>query len=70
MTIREILSTSKTIAVVGLSDRRFRPSHGVWRYMARHGEKCHARLEDVPVPVDVVDIFGGASLCRRLWNRR
>jgi len=72
MTIREILSTSKTIAVVGLSDRPGRPSYGVSAYMARQGyrivpvnpncaqvlgEQSYARLEDVPVPVDIVDIF-------------
>src|SRR5947207_2887989 len=72
MTIPEILATSKTIAVVGLSNRRMRPSYGVAQYLAEQGysvvpvnpnlgevigEKCYARLEDVPVPVDIVDIF-------------
>jgi uncharacterized protein len=72
MTIRDLLATAKTIAVVGLSERPFRPSHGVSQYMARHGyrimpvnpnsdfvmgEKCYPRLEDVPGKVDIVDIF-------------
>jgi predicted CoA-binding protein len=72
MTIPEILSTSKTIAVVGLSNRRLRPSYGVSEYMQQHGyriipvnpnvnevlgEKSYARLEDIPDKVDVVDIF-------------
>jgi uncharacterized protein len=70
--VTEILKTSRTIAVVGLSSRRFRPSYGVaehlksagYRIIAVNpneaevfGEKCYARLEDVPERVDIVDIF-------------
>jgi hypothetical protein len=72
MTIAEILQTATVIAVVGLSGRRFRPSHGVSQYMQEHGyriipvnpyetevlgEKSYHRLEDVPVPVDIVNVF-------------
>ena len=35
MTIPELLKTSRTIAVVGLSSKRFRPSYGVAEYMQR-----------------------------------
>ena len=70
--VTEILKTSRTIAVVGLSNRRFRPSYGVADYMKSVGfriipvnpleievlgEKCYARLEDIPEKVDIVDIF-------------
>ena len=70
--ITEILRTCRTIAVVGLSSRASRPSHGVSEYMQSVGyriipvnpnetevlgEKAYARLEDVPVKVDLVDIF-------------
>src|SRR5713226_6199799 len=70
--IADILQTARTIAVVGLSAKRFRPSYGVSEYMQRAGyriipvnpherevlgEKCYASLEDVPEPVDIVDIF-------------
>lgn len=70
--ISDILKTSRTIAVVGLSSRRHRPSFGVSEYMQSAGyriipvnpaetevlgEKCYARLEDIPEPVDIVDIF-------------
>jgi hypothetical protein len=70
--IRQLLSTAKTIAVVGLSSKPWRPSHGVSKYMqsrgyrilpvnpnltATLGEKAYARLEDVPEPVDIVNIF-------------
>ncbi|MBZ5694884.1 MAG: CoA-binding protein [Acidobacteriia bacterium] len=68
----EILKTSHTIAVVGLSSRRHRPSYGVAQYLQSAGykiipvnpaeteilgEKCYARLEDIPEHVDIVDIF-------------
>jgi uncharacterized protein len=70
--IRKILKSSKTIAVVGLSNRQFRPSYGVAEYLKSAGyriipvnpnqaevlrEKSYPRLEDVPYPVDIVDIF-------------
>lgn len=68
----DLLKNSRTIAVVGLSSRRHRPSYGVAEYLQSAGyriipvnptetevlgEKCYARLEDIPVHVDVVDIF-------------
>lgn len=70
--VTEILKTSRTIAVVGLSSKPQRPSHGVSRYMQSAGyriipvnpsetevlgEKAFARLEDIPERVDIVDIF-------------
>jgi predicted CoA-binding protein len=72
MTIPELLRSSRTIAVVGLSTNPHRPSHGVAEYMQRAGyriipvnpneseilgEKCYARVEDVPEKIDIVDIF-------------
>ena len=68
----ELLKTSHTIAVVGLSNRRHRPSYGVAEYLQSVGyrvipvnpleteilgEKCYARLEDILEHVDIVDIF-------------
>jgi uncharacterized protein len=70
--VTEILKTSHTIAVVGLSNRKFRPSYGVADYLKSVGyriipvnplenevlgERCYARLEDIPEKVDIVDIF-------------
>jgi uncharacterized protein len=70
--IGELLRTSRTIAVVGLSSRRFRASFGVSEYLQSAGyriipvnpnevevlgEKSYARLEDVPEKIDIVDIF-------------
>src|SRR5579885_3166167 len=71
-TIPELLRNARTIAVVGLSSRPFRPSYGVSEYMQDSGyrvipvnpnetevlgEKAYARLEDIPERIDIVDIF-------------
>jgi predicted CoA-binding protein len=70
--IREILEQSKTLAVVGLSSKVMRPSHGVAEYMQERGyriipvnpqeesvlgEKCYPTLDAVPEPFDTVVIF-------------
>lgn len=72
MTIKEILETYKNIAVVGLSSQTWRPSYSVSRYMQTvgyriipvnpnetevFGEKAYASLDDVPGPIEIVDIF-------------
>src|ERR1700732_2241603 len=79
--IRNVLRDSHTIAVVGLSGKKFRPSYGVAEYMQREGyriipvnpneaevlgEKAYARLEDVPEHVDIVDIFRRSEFVARL----
>jgi predicted CoA-binding protein len=70
--IRDLLRASHTIAVVGLSSKKFRPSYGVAEYMQKEGyriipvnpnetevlgEKSYARIEDIPEHIDIVDIF-------------
>ncbi|HXS93700.1 MAG TPA: CoA-binding protein [Candidatus Limnocylindrales bacterium] len=70
--ISEILHSSHTIAVVGLSGKRFRPSYGVAEYMKQAGyriipvnpqerevlgERAYADLDSVPDAIDIVDIF-------------
>lgn len=69
---QNLLKTCKTIAVVGLSSSRWRPSYGVSEYMQTSGyriiavnpketevlgEKAWPTLDDVPEPVDLVNIF-------------
>jgi predicted CoA-binding protein len=71
-TLRRILRTSRTIAVVGLSAEWHRPSYFAAKYMQEHGyriipvnpryteilgEACHASLETIAEPVDIVDVF-------------
>jgi predicted CoA-binding protein len=70
--LTQLLTESKTIAVVGLSDNPSRASYGVARFLQRQnfrvipvnpaltevlGEKCYARVEDIPEQVDIVDVF-------------
>ncbi len=70
--ISGILDSARTIAVVGLSGKRYRPSYGVAEYMQRSGyriipvnpnetevlgERSYPDLDSVPEAVDIVDIF-------------
>ena len=68
----QLLKHAKTIAVVGLSSHRWRPSYGVSEYMKSVGyriipvnpvetevlgEKAYATLDEIPEHVDIVDVF-------------
>jgi predicted CoA-binding protein len=71
--LRELLRRARTIAVVGLSNDPTRASFRVAAYLQRQGyriipvnpvlaepvlgETPYARLSDVPVPIDIVDVF-------------
>lgn len=71
--IRTLLLQARTIAIVGLSPRPERDSHAVARFLQRNGyhiipvnphlnspilgEQPYASLRDVPVQIDIVDIF-------------
>jgi predicted CoA-binding protein len=72
LTIQRVLHHAKTIAIVGLSNSELRASYFVGYYLRRHGyrvipvnpreteilgEKSFKSLVDVPVPVDVVNVF-------------
>ena len=70
--IGDLLKKAKTIAVVGLSNKPLRPSHGVSLYMQQQGyriipvnpniqtvlgEKAYPSLKDVPDKIDIVNVF-------------
>lgn len=70
--IRDLLAKSKTIAVVGLSPKTDRASYFVASNLQHFGyriipvrsavkkimgEQAYAKLEDIPFPVDIVDVF-------------
>jgi predicted CoA-binding protein len=72
LTIQRVLHSARSIAIVGLSKNELRASYFVGYYLKRHGyqvipvnpreteilgEKSYASLLDVPVPVDVVNVF-------------
>jgi len=70
--IRRILTDYKNIALVGLSPDRCRPSNSVAIYLLEHGYnvipvnpsidqvlglKSYDSLEEIPVAIDIVDVF-------------
>lgn len=74
--IRRILESHRVVAMVGLSPKEDRPSHHVARYLLARGytvipvnpgqreilgQTCYASLRDIPVKVDMVDVFRNAA---------
>lgn len=72
MDIETILKQYKTVAVVGLSPKPDRASHGVASYLQEAGyrivpvrpgggeilgEEVYGSLQDIPFPVEIVDVF-------------
>jgi predicted CoA-binding protein len=73
----QLLSQTKRVAVVGISDKEDRPSNGVSRWLMAHshldlyfvnpalttvlGKPCYPSLKDIPVDIDMVDIFRKVS---------
>ena len=72
LAIQRVLFDAKTIAIVGLSSNPLRPSNFVGFYLQRHGyrvipvnpretevlgERSFASLREVPVALDIVDVF-------------
>jgi len=70
--IDRILNGSKTVAVVGLSDKTGRPSNVVSLYLRERGyrvipvnpnvitvmgERSYGSLSEIPVGIDLVDVF-------------
>ena len=58
--VAEILQQSRTIAVVGLSSKRFRPSYGVAEYMQRSGYRIvpvNPEESEVPVSYTHLDVY-------------
>ena len=72
-TLRQILAETRTIAVVGASDKPTRPSNEIYTYLVRTGQfqvfpvnpmiteidgaQVFSRLADLPVVPDMVDVF-------------
>ena len=77
--ISELLRNSKTVAIVGISDKPDRPSYGVARYLIENshfdlyfvnplleevlGKKVYKTLKDIPVAIDIVDVFRKPADC-------
>ena len=74
--LRQLLSSASTIALVGASSNPDRSSHGImWKLLHVGyrvipvnpnetevlGQKAYPSLADVPVPIDIVDVFRRAE---------
>jgi uncharacterized protein len=73
VTLQRILAETRTIAVVGASDKPTRPSHEIYAYLLSTGDyqvyavnptiteidgaSTYPRLADLPVVPDMVDVF-------------
>jgi len=71
--IKDLLEGTRSVAVVGLSDKAYRTSHAIARALQRFGfkilpvnpnltgpvlgEEPYATVEEIPEPVDIVDVF-------------
>jgi len=77
--IPELLRIAKTVAVVGISDKPDRASYGVSQYLLENshfelffvnplleevlGQKVYKSLKDIPVHIDIVDVFRKPADC-------
>ena len=77
--IPNLLRSAKTVAVVGISDKPDRPSFGVSQYLLENseyeiffvnplvdevlGKQVYKTLKDIPVHIDIVDVFRKAEDC-------
>ena len=73
LTLRRILAETRSIAVVGASDKPSRPSNEIYAYLLSTGQfqvypvnptiseidgaRVYSRLADLPVAPDMVDVF-------------
>lgn len=71
--VRDLLLSSRTVAVVGLSDKPYRTSHAIARVLQGFGfrifavnptltgpvlgEQPYGSVEEIGAPVDIVDVF-------------
>lgn len=74
--LRELITHSRNIAVVGMSPNEDKPSHYVAQYMRSHGYtivpvnplyaeiagmRCYPNLREVPMSIDMVNVFRRAE---------
>lgn len=74
--LRDLLTSSRTIALVGASSKPDRPAHGVMQFLLRLGfhvvpvtpketevlgQRAYSSLAEIPERVDIVDVFRRAE---------
>jgi predicted CoA-binding protein len=83
--VEALLEKSKNIAIVGISNKEDRASFQVAKWLQQHshfnlffvnpvidevlGQKCFASLADIPVPIDIVDVFRKAEDCPSVLDK-
>jgi len=82
--IPNLLRSAKTVAVVGISDKPDRPSFGVSQYLLENseyeiffvnplvdevlGKQVYKSLKDIPVHIDIVDVFRKPADCLQVLD--
>jgi predicted CoA-binding protein len=82
--IPNLLRSAKTVAVVGISDKPDRPSFGVSQYLLENseyeiffvnplvdevlGKQVYKTLKDIPVHIDIVDVFRKPADCLQVLD--
>ena len=77
--VKSLLQESKTVAIIGISNKEDRASYQVARWLQQNshftlyfvnpvieevlGQKSYASLADIPVQIDIVDVFRKAEDC-------
>ena len=77
--VKELLERSKSVAIVGISDKEDRASYQVARWLQTHshftlffvnpvidevlGQKTYASLADISEQIDIVDVFRKSEDC-------
>ena len=77
--VKSLLQESKTVAIVGISNKEDRASYQVARWLLQNshftlyfvnpvieevlGQKSYASLADIPEQIDIVDVFRKAEDC-------
>ena len=82
--ISDLLKQSKAVAIVGISDKPDRPSYGVAQFLLENshfdiyfvnpmietvlGKKVYKSLSELPVHIDIVDVFRKPAECLEVLN--
>ena len=82
--IPHLLRSAKTVAIVGISDKPDRPSFGVSQYLLENseyeiffvnplvdevlGKQVYKTLKDIPVHIDIVDVFRKPADCLQVLD--
>ena len=81
--LKEHLQNAKTIAVIGFSKDPSKTAHKIPKYLTKYynvipvnpnateidGLQCYKTINDVPVPVDIIDVFRPSKYCGEIMKQ-